>query len=222
MPRRLPAPAWSLAVMAIALAWLAAAPAQAYTFRPYSTLLSVEGGATYNFQRLDVGTRQTPESGATAGVTAELNVLHSPWHPHRLSLVVGLLPTFQVNWHTIPTGVRPGLSNPFPNPGIWSYPALGTAAVAGIRYRWETGFSVTPFLEATGQAAFHKVLKPGPIHLNLAVRLGGGVEYWLLHQVALFAAFHVRGGLLLWPLPYQVPWPEGSAEGLTGVRIRLF
>ncbi len=212
---------WTVATAAL-LGGLAAAPAHAYSFKPYSTLLSVEAGPGYNFQRLDKGTRQTPTTAATAGVTAELNVLHSPWHPHRLSVVGGLFPTFQTNWHTPATGVRPGLSNPLPNPGIWSYPALGMGASLGVRYRWETGFSFTPFLQADVYGAFHKTLRPSPLHLNLAARLGGGVEYWPIHQVALFGAFFVRGGALLWPVPFQVPWPEGSADALAGIRLRLF
>ncbi|MBI5496734.1 MAG: hypothetical protein HY904_17105 [Deltaproteobacteria bacterium] len=212
-----------VAGLAVVTAALGGTPAaRADNFRPFTTFISVEAGPTYNFLRLDRGTRQTPTAGGTAGVTFDVNVLHSPWHPHRLSVVGGLWPTAQANFQLPTSGVRPGLGNPLPNPHMLSYLAAGLGFTGGVRYRWETGTTFAPFLEAGAFGHAHKVLRPGPPHFNVGLRAGGGMEYFVVDRVAVFGSFDARTGPLLWPVPYQVPVAEGTVELLWGARIRAF
>jgi hypothetical protein len=196
--------------------------AHAFSFKRFTSLISVETGPSFNFLRLQEGTRQTPSTGVTAGVTADINVLSSQWHPHRLSVVLGAWPTFQTTWDLPQTGVRPSLNNPLPNPHVWTRPAVGMMLSGGLRYRWETASNFVPFLEAGAFAAGHKGLGRGPVHFNLGLRAGGGLEYYVVHKVALFGAFYVRGGPLLTPVPNFLPNAEASAEMLSGIRFRAF
>jgi hypothetical protein len=210
---------WAL----MALPCLSAAPAHAWTFKPYTVLMSTEAGIQDTVLRYSVGTRKTPQHAVNGGFNVEVGVLHSPFHPHRLSVLGGLAPS-AFSTLTLPDwGARPGLNRPFTDTGLFRDPALGLSALGGVRYRWETGFALVPFAEATGVLSLHKVVnRPGHPHVNLAVRAGGGLEYYVLHRYALFAAFNLRGGPLLWPLPAVIPWPEAAADMVVGMRFRAF
>jgi hypothetical protein len=208
----------------LALATLAAWPgeARAYSYHLFSTLVDVEGGARFNTFRLDTGTRRTPAGAAQVGALVDVVVWAPWWLPHRLSVVGGLWPDVQGTWDVPVTGRRPGLNLPSPGPHVLKDLALGWGMSLEARYRWETGSAVVPFLQAGAFARAHKPLGVAPPHLNLGLRAGGGLEYYPLHRVGLFLGLHVQGGALAWPLPHLFPYPESSAEMLTGLRIRLY
>ncbi|MEW5854377.1 MAG: hypothetical protein AB2A00_36720 [Myxococcota bacterium] len=196
--------------------------AHAYSFRATSTLVSVQTGPRANVMRLDKGTRRTPASAMELGVSVE-TVLYAPQHlPHRWSLVLSVWPDLQGTWDAPTTGRRPGGSNPLPDPGVLKDLALGVGGSAEVRYRWETGMTLIPYVQAGLFTRAHKPLGVPPPHLNLGVRAGGGLEYFPLHRVGLFAGFHLQGGPLLFPVTSLVPQPELAAEGLVGVTVRVF
>jgi hypothetical protein len=196
--------------------------AHAWTFQPFGLTLSVESGPRMNVLRLREGTRQTPAVGWHSGLSGELMLFAPWWTPHRVSLVAALWPDAQATYDLPIAGRHPGLAFPPPEPGLVRWPALGVGASAGMRYRWETDTVVVPFMEADVLLRAHKTLTRSPPHVNLALRTGGGLEYWLLHRVAVFAAFRIQSGPMLWPLPYVVPYWEVSSEMTLGARIRAF
>lgn len=208
-------------VAALAVCLWAPAIAHAWDFPPYSVLLSGEAGPQWNVFRLQDGSRKTPQAAATGAFSVDVTLYSNPWLPHRVSAFGGLagLGLGSPSWPSY--GVRPGLTR-IPNPGVLDDPAAGMTAFGGVRYRWETGMTLVPFLEGGAFAHGHKVFRPGPPHLNVGVFGGGGLEYYVLHKVALFGTFRVQTAPLLWPLPYLVPWPEAGAQATVGVRFRAF
>lgn len=225
--RLLPVPrvAWrGMGILCALLGALLGQPslAGASTFKPFSTLVSVEAGPRANALRLDDGTRRTPGGAAEAGILVETVVLSSPWWPHRLSVVGGLWPDFQATPDLPVFGRHPSLGRLLPNPGILKHPAVGLGMTVEARYRWETGTAFVPYVQGGFFFRTHKPLAPPPLHLNAGLRVGGGLEYFPLHRVGLFLGVHGQGGPMLWPLPYVLPFVEGSVETLGGVRVRLY
>ena len=209
-----------LATFALLTAW--GSDARAYSYRLFTTMVDVEGGARFNTLRLDTGTRKTPAGAAQMGVLVDVVVWAPWWLPHRVSVVGGLWPDVQGTWDIPVTGRRPGVNLPSPGPSILKNPALGWGLTLEARYRWETGSAFVPYVQGGVFARAHKPVGLAPAHLNLGLRGGGGLEYYPLHRVGLFVGLHGQGGALAWPLPYVFPYPESSAEVLGGIRLRLY
>lgn len=161
--------------------------ANAYTVKPGDLLLKGVAGASVNVARLNVATKATPPAGMVIG--ADLD-----W-------------SFDGNW-SLMASLRPTLS-----PGFVD----GNLGV-GARYRLlQLDAPLIPWASAQFITALGAPLGYGDAHVNLGARVGGGVDYFVMRDLAVGVEVASEGSALVAPLTGA----EASTEVLIGVTFRL-
>ena len=151
------------------LLFAVALPAQAYQVRAGDHFVQTSLGGSYNYLRSTQVTRETPASLLRFGAQ------YAYAFDSHLSLTAGL---------------RPGLAD--------SYLALPLSA--GLIYRLP-GIKgpIVPYLSSDLIVEAGIPLGPPPLHLDVGLRLGAGIQYFVTHRVAFGANFALSGSALLWP-----------------------
>ncbi|MBM4282856.1 MAG: hypothetical protein FJ137_19590 [Deltaproteobacteria bacterium] len=161
-----------------------ATPAAAYTVKGGDVLVKGVGGASVNVARLDVATKGTPPAGLALGCDIDWSVDGS--------------------W-SVATSIRPVLS-----PGFVD----GSVGV-GARYRLlQLDAPFIPFAVAQVTTAVGGPLGFGDVHINVGARIGGGVDYWVMRDLAVGVEISTEGSGLIVPLP-TVEWSTDALLGLT-------
>ena len=164
-----------------------AAPAQAYTVKGGDVLVKGVAGASVNVARLDVATKATPPAGLGLGADVD-------W-------------SFDGAW-SLAVSLRPVLS-----PGFVD----GNVGI-GARYRMlQLDAPFVPFAVAQVTTAVGGPMGYGDLHVNVGARVGGGVDYWVMRDLAVGVEIGTEGSALLTPLVA----PEWSTDALVGVTWRL-
>jgi hypothetical protein len=164
-----------------------ATPARAYTVKGGDVLVKGTGGASVNVARLDVATRATPPAGLSLGADVD-------W-------------SFDGAW-SLAVSLRPVLS-----PGFVD----GNVGV-GARYRLlQLDAPFIPFAVAQVTTAVGGPLGYGDVHVNVGARVGGGMDYWVMRDLAVGVEISTESSALLTPLLA----PEWSTDALVGVTWRL-
>jgi hypothetical protein len=164
-----------------------AGPAQAYTVKGGDVLVKGITGASVNVARLDVATKATPPAGLALGADID-------W-------------SFDGAW-SLAVSLRPVLS-----PGFVD----GSVGV-GARYRMlQLDAPFIPFAVAQVTTAVGGPLGYGDVHVNVGARLGAGVDYWVMRDLAVGVEIGTEGSALLTPLLA----PEWSTDALIGITWRL-
>ena len=146
-----------------------AVPAQAYQVRAGDQFVQASLGGSYNYLRSRQVTRETPASLLRFGAH------YAYAFDSHLSLTAGLMPGLADSYLSLPIS-------------------------AGLAYRLP-GFKgpIVPYLSSDFIVEAGIPLGPPPVHLNLGLRLGAGLEYFVTHRVGFGAEFALSGTALLWP-----------------------
>ena len=180
---------FSSAVVAATFATVVgAAPAvHAYSVESGDMLLKPVVGASVNALRYTAATRATPPGGMLLGADFD-------WH-----VAGGLALTAQL---------RPVVSSNFID---------GNLGV-GVKYRvTQLGAPFIPYGSAVVVGAVGGPLGYGDIHTNAGLRIAGGVDYFILRDVAVGIEMAGEGTVLITPIAA----PEASTDVLFGVTWRL-
>jgi hypothetical protein len=173
-------------VVGVLLALAGATPAAAYTVEGGDVLVKGVVGASVNVARLDVATKATPPGGMLLGADID-------W-------------SFDGSW-SLATSLRPVLS-----PGFVD----GSVGV-GARYRvLQLDAPFIPFAVAQVTTAVGGPLGYGDVHWNVGARVGGGVDYWVMRDLAVGVEISTEASALVVPLPAF----EWSTDALVGVTWR--
>lgn len=176
-----------LVVVAFVAAVLGSTSASAYTVRPGDLLLKAVAGGSVNVARLNVATKATPPAGMLLG--ADLD-----W-------------SFDGNWSAM-VSLRPTVSPGFVDGNIG----------VGARYRLlQLDAPLIPWAAAQVVTAVGGPLGYGDVHLNVGARLCGGVDYFVMRDLAVGVEVGTEATALLAPLVGA----EASTEVLIGVTFRL-
>lgn len=177
-----------LMVAVVALgAALAAAPAEAYTVKPGDLLLRPVAGASVNAMRFAAATRATPQGGMLLGVDFDWSF------DGALAFTAALRPV-----------VSPGF--------------LDVNLGLGAKYRLvQLGAPFIPYGSAMLTSAVGGPFGHGDLHWNEGLKFAGGVDYFVVRDLAVGLEVAVEGSSLLTP----VFTPELSTELLAGVTFRL-
>ncbi len=173
--------------LVVVVVGLLSASASAYTVRPGDLLIKGVAGASVNVARLNVATKATPPAGMVLGADFD-------W-------------SFDGNW-SLMTSLRPVLS-----PGFVD----GNLAL-GARYRvLQLDAPLIPWASAQLVTALGAPLGYGDLHVNVGARLGGGIDYFVMRDLAVGVEVATEASALLVPLLGA----EASTEVLVGVTWRL-
>ncbi len=173
--------------VAVVAAGFFAGDASAYTVRPGDMLLRGVTGAGVNVARLDGATTPTPPAGMVMGVDFDWS-FDGDW-----SLATSLRPTFSPGFVDANVGV-------------------------GAKYRLLS--LDAPFIPfATGQltTALGGPLGYGDVHWNIGGRVAGGVDYFVMRDLAV----GLEIGTELTTLAVPLLAAEWTTEVLVGVTWRL-
>ena len=144
-------------------------------------------GASVNVARLNVATKATPAAGMILG--ADLD-----W-------------SFDGAW-SLATSIRPVFSPGFVDVGVG----------IGAKYRvLQLEAPFIPFATAQVTSALGGPLGYGDTHFNLGLRLAGGVDYFVMRDLAVGVEIGTEASALLAPLPAA----EWTTEALVGVTWRF-
>ena len=175
------------AFVVVVVVGLLSTASSAYTVKPGDLLIKGVAGASVNVARLNVATKATPPAGMVLG--ADLD-----W-------------SFDGNW-SLMASLRPVLS-----PGFVD----GNLGI-GARYRvLQLDAPLIPWASAQLVTAVGSPLGYGDLHVNLGARLGGGVDYFVMRDLAVGVEVATEASALLTPLLGA----EASTEFLLGVTWRL-
>lgn len=176
-----------LALTALSALVLPAAPASAYSVKAGDLLVRPVAGASVNVVRFPAATRATPQGGMLLGVDLD-------WSFDGALAFTGAL--------------RPVLS-----PGYVDM-NLGL----GAKYRLvQLGAPFIPYGSAMLTSALGGPVGHGDLHWNEGLRLAGGVDYFVMRDLAVGLEMAAEGSLLFVP----VVTPEVSTELLAAVTFRL-
>ncbi len=165
----------------------ASAPAVAYTVKPGDLLLRPVAGASVNAMRFAAATRATPQGGMLLGVDFDWSF------DGALAFTAALRPV-----------VSPGF--------------LDVNLGLGAKYRLvQLGAPFIPYGSAMLTSAVGGPFGHGDLHWNEGVKLAGGVDYFVVRNLAVGLEVAVEGSALVNP----VLTPELSTELLAGVTFRL-
>ena len=158
-----------VAALVVATGLIAAPRAQAYSVEPGDLLLRPVMGASVNFLRYDVVTKETPKGG----------------------MILGLDFDYAIDGYWAVTGtVRPVFS-----PGFFD----GDLGVGAKYRLLQTNAPFIPYASAMLVLAPGAPVRFGDLHLNLGVRAAVGVDYYVTRHIALGAEMAVSPTLLLTP-----------------------
>jgi hypothetical protein len=174
----------TLTAMLVAAFVAWASSAGAYTVRGGDVVVKAVTGASVNVARLDVATKATPPAGLLLGADVDWS-FDGAW-----SAVASLRPVF--------------------SPGFLD----GNVGV-GARYRvLSLDAPFIPFAVAQVTTALGGPVGFGDLHVNVGARLGGGVDYWVMRDLAVGVEISTECSALLVPLPHA-EWTTDAAVGLT-------
>ena len=172
---------------AVVVAALGAGEASAYTIAPGDLLIRGVTGVGVNVARLDVATKATPPAGLVLGVDLDWSI-DGP-----LSLAASLHPVFSPGFVDANLGV-------------------------GVKYRaLQLEAPFIPFVIAQVTTALGGPLGYGDVHFNVGGRVGAGVEYFVMRDLAIGVEVGTELSALLTPLNAA----EWTTEALVGVTWRL-
>jgi hypothetical protein len=176
-----------VAAVVVVAAMGGAAPAHAYTVKGGDVLVKGTTGASVNVARLDVATKATPPAGLSLGADVD-------W-------------SFDGSW-SLALSLRPVLSPGFVDGNVG----------LGARYRLlQLDAPFIPFAVAQVTTAVGGPMGYGDVHVNVGARVGGGVDYWVMRDLAVGVEIGTDASALLTPLVA----PEWSTDALVGVTWRL-
>ena len=173
--------------LVVVVAGIFASDAGAYTVRPGDMLLRGVAGAGVNVASLDVATKATPAAGMVMGVDFD-------W-------------SFDGDW-SLATSLRPTFSPGFVDANV------------GVGAKYRVLSLDAPFIPfATGQVttALGGPLGYGDVHWNVGARLAGGVDYFVMRDLAVGLEIGSELSTLAVPLLAA----EWTTEVLVGVTWRL-
>lgn len=166
---------------------LAAAPAGAYTVEPGDLLIRPVAGASVNVLRFPAATRSTPQGGMVIGVDLDY-VFDGP-----LAFTAALRPALSPNYVDGNLGL-------------------------GAKYRAvQLGAPFLPYASLMLTTALGGPLGAGAVHWNLGGRFAGGVDYFVMRNLAVGLELGAEVSGLFVP----VVQPEASTEILAGVSWRF-
>lgn len=177
-----------LAVAAgVALSTLGAAPARAYSVAPGDILVRPVVGASVNVLRFSAATRATPQGGMVLGVDVDY-VFDGP-----LAFVGAFRPTLSPSFLDANLGL-------------------------GAKYRVvQLGAPFIPYASAMATTALGGPLGHGDVHFNVGLRGAGGIDYFVMRNLAVGLEMSAEVSHLFNPGPAL----EASTEILAGVTWRL-
>lgn len=166
---------------------LAALPAAAYTVEPGDLLVRPVAGASVNVLRFPAATRATPQGGMVIGVDVDW-VFDGPW--------------------AFTAAFRPALSPNYVDGNIG----------VGAKYRAvQLNAPFLPYASLMATTALGGPLGAGAVHWNAGARLAGGVDYFVMRNLAVGLELGAEVSGLFVP----VVQPEASTEILAGVSWRF-
>ncbi len=174
-------------VVTLALIFACAQSASAYTVRPGDMLIRGVTGASVNVARLNVATKATPPAGLVLGADFDYSI-DGDW-----SFAASLRPVF--------------------SPGF-------VDANLGLGAKYRALFLEAPFIPfATAQltTAIGGPLGYGDVHSNFGARVGGGVDYFVMRDLAVGLEIGTEVSLLATPLLAA----EWTTDVILGVTWRL-
>jgi len=161
-----------------------AGEARAYSVEGGNLLVRPLAGVALNVLRLDVATRATPPAGMLTGVDVDYS-LDGAWN--------------------LAFAYRPALSPGFVDHGVG----------LGVKYRvvqLEAPF--IPYVAGLASTSFGAPLGYGDLHVRLGARAAGGIDYFVLRNLALGLELGAELGGLVTPLP-QLELTTTVLAGLT-------
>ena len=177
----------ALAVLFASFASLASPPAAAYTVKGGDLLVRPVFGAQVNVLRFPAATRATPQGGMIMGVDVDYS-FDGP-----LNLTATLRPVVSPSYVAGDLGV-------------------------GVKYRIvQLGAPFIPYGSLLATTVLGGPLGAGDVHFNLGGRVAGGVDYFVMRNLAV----GVEMGLEVTALLTPVLQPEASTEILAGVTWRF-
>lgn len=176
-----------LATLAIAAGLFVATPADAYTVKPGDLLLRPVAGASVNVVRFAAATRATPQGGMLLGV--------------------------DLDWSFDGALAFTGALRPVMSPGY-----LDVNLGLGAKYRLvQLGAPFLPYGSAMLTSALGGPMGHGDLHWNEGLRLAGGVDYFVMRDLAVGLEMAAEASHMFSPSA----GPEVSTELLAGVTFRL-
>lgn len=164
-----------------------ATPAAAYTVKPGDLLIRPVAGAAVNAMRFAAATRATPQGGMVLGV--------------------------DLDWSFDGALAFTGVLRPVVSPGF-----LDVNLGLGAKYRLvQLGAPFIPYGSAMVTSALGGPFGHGDLHWNEGLKVAGGVDYFVMRDLAVGLEVAVEGSGLFHP----VFTPEVSTEILAGVTFRL-
>ena len=161
--------------------------AAAYTVEPGDVLVRPVVGASVNVMRLPAATRATPQGGMVLGIDVDWS-----WDG-ALSLTGAFRPVLSPNYLDGNLGV-------------------------GAKYRLvQLNAPFLPYGSLMATTALGGPLGAGDIHVNAGLRLAGGVDYFVMRNLAVGLEMAAELSQLFTPIGR----PEASTEILAGVTWRL-
>jgi hypothetical protein len=177
----------SLVLAAAVVALGLATPSQAYTVKAGDLLVRPVAGGVVNVLRFPAATRATPQGGMIIGVDVDYS-FDGP-----LSFTAALRPAFSPSFIDANLGL-------------------------GVKYRLvQLGAPFLPYGSAMVTTALGGPLGAGDLHVNLGGKVAGGVDYFVMRNLAVGLEMGVEVSALLTP----VVTPEASTEILAGVTWRF-
>lgn len=174
-------------VLALLGSVLSAAPAAAYTVEGGDMLLRPVAGASVNVLRYPAATRATPSGGMLLGLDFDYSI------DGALNVTAAFRPVLSPSYVDANLGV-------------------------GVKYRVvQLGAPFIPYGTAMLTGALGGPLGAGALHTNAGLRLAGGVDYFVMRDLAVGVELGAEGSALFLPTLH----PEASTELLIGVTFRL-
>ena len=159
----------------------------AYTVSPGDLLVRPVIGASVNVVRLKAATRDTPQGGMLLGVDLD-------W-------------SFDGAW-ALAAAFRPVLSSDYVDANLG----------VGAKYRViQLNAPFIPYASLMATTAVGGPMGFGDMHVNAGLRLAGGVDYWVMRDLAVGIEMAGEASHLFVPISQ----PEVSTEILAGVTWRL-
>jgi hypothetical protein len=159
----------------------------AYTVSPGDLLVRPVVGASVNVVRLKAATRDTPQGGMLLGVDLD-------W-------------SFDGAW-ALTTAFRPVFSSDYVDANLG----------VGAKYRViQLNAPFIPYASLMATTAVGGPMGFGDLHVNAGLRLAGGVDYWVMRDLAVGLEMAAETSHLFVPIGQ----PEVSTEILAGVTWRL-